>query len=74
MGVDPPRSAIEATGQVATEVVGGLKGQPMMLALIVLNVLGISVAGWFLGKLVDIQHENMVNLLKICFPNKVPQL
>jgi hypothetical protein len=50
MTQEPPRqispSAVQATGQVASDVVSGIKNQPMMLAIVVLNVIGIGIAGW----------------------------
>lgn len=41
-----PQNVLQATGQVAGDVVGGLKNSPMLLAIIVLNVIGIALAGY----------------------------
>ena len=44
-------SFMEITGKTATEVVKGLSGSPMLLALLVLNGVGITAAVWYiLGK------------------------
>lgn len=41
-----PQGAVQATGQVASDVVAGLKGQPMLLGIVVLNIIGIGIAGY----------------------------
>lgn len=41
-----PQNVVQATGQVATDVVGGLKSQPMILALVVLFVVGLMGSGY----------------------------
>lgn len=50
-------SAVQATGQVASDVVAGLKGQPMLLGIVVLNIIGIGIAGWVGLKFLEaVQH------------------
>ncbi len=61
----PPQSAIQATGQVATDVVGGLKNQPALLAIVVLNVVMIVVAAWFLHQLAGAARENRESIIKL---------
>jgi len=65
MPEDRPQSAVQATGQVASEVVSGLKQQPAMLAIVVLNVVVIVAAVWFLRELATSAKENMQRLLTI---------
>src|SRR5215510_14161529 len=49
--------AVETGGQVASEVVGGLKAQPMLLAIVVLNVIGIGIAGYIGLRFLDSIRE-----------------
>jgi hypothetical protein len=60
-----PRSAIEATGQVATGVVTGLVGTPALLAIVVLNVVAICFAAWFLAKLADATTARTAQLMQM---------
>lgn len=62
---------IQAAGQTAAEVVGGLKQQPLLLGIVVLNVIGIGAALWFLDRITTIQHENYTNLIRYCFPSSI---
>jgi uncharacterized protein HemX len=59
----PPQSAVQATGQVASDVVAGLKGQPMLLAIVILNALAIGVAVWFLRGLQEGQSQRTDHML-----------
>src|SRR5262245_3647128 len=52
-----PQNVVQATGQVAETVVHGLSGQPLLLGIIVLNIIGISVAGYIGLKFLDIARE-----------------
>lgn len=65
MSDQQPHTAIEATGRVATDVVSGLKNQPMMLALVVLNVIGIAAAVWFLRELAADSRATKGELLQL---------
>lgn len=67
----PPQTVIQAAGQTAAEVVGGLKQQPLLLGIVVLNIIGIGAALWFLDKITTIQHDNYVNLVRYCFPGSI---
>jgi hypothetical protein len=64
----PPQSVIQATGQIASDVVGGLKSQPVLLGLLVLNAIGIAAACWFLSVLAESQSKRMDQILKACLP------
>lgn len=57
------------TGRVAVGVVEGLKAQPVLLALVVLNIVGIVAAVWFLSELLEQNAERMMILLKNCLPH-----
>lgn len=65
-----PQTAIAATGKVASEVVGGLQSQPMMLGIVVLNVIGIAAALFFLNKLSTESHERFSQLLSYCLSDE----
>lgn len=60
---EPPRIT-----QVASDVVGGLRQQPMLLTLVVLNVVGLGTAAWFLRALIDLSDRRMEMILKSCLP------
>ena len=66
MSEHEPQTAIAATGKVASDVVAGLHQQPMMLAIVVLNVIGIGAALYFLNKLSTESHERFSQLLSYC--------
>jgi len=61
-----PQTAIGATGKVASDIVGGLKGQPMLLGIVVLNVIGIAAALYFLNKIADQADSRYQLLLRYC--------
>jgi hypothetical protein len=61
----PPQSAIQATGQVAGDVVSGLKQQPMLLAIVALNLVAIVAAVWFLRDLNASSREFRNSLIQI---------
>ena len=66
--VSPLKSTVQATGQVAHDIVGGLSGSPILLAIVVLNCLGLGVAVWFLNNLLSASNERYLALIKLCFP------
>jgi len=60
----PPQSAVQAVGQVATDVVGGMKAQPLLLGIVVLNCIGIAAALYFLNLLAQNNSTHMQALMK----------
>lgn len=54
--------------EVAATIVDSLKAMPFLLALMLLNVMGIGAAVWFLGKLADAQGRRMEQIMTACFP------
>lgn len=54
-----PQNTVQAVGQAATDVIGGLRQSPTILAIVVLNIAGIAGAIWFLNKLMDRARTNM---------------
>jgi hypothetical protein len=60
-----PTSTVQVAGQAATDVIGGLKQQPLMLAIVILNLIGIGAAVWFVNNLEERQHARSVELLKM---------
>jgi hypothetical protein len=69
---EPPRqvspNVVQASGQVASDVVIALKAQPALLVIVVLNMIAIGMAAWFLGRLADSQQQHMRDLMRACFP------
>ena len=60
---------MEASGQVASDVVAGLRQQPAILALVVLNLVAIGAGIWFLRGLQDAQTkriEQMMSWIEKC--------
>jgi hypothetical protein len=51
--------------QVAADVVAGLKAQPALLAIIVLNLIVLGLAAWFLKGLVDVGKERQAQMMQI---------
>jgi hypothetical protein len=54
-----PQSTVQAAGQAATDIIGGLKASPALLAIILLNMIGVAAAIWFLNKLIDRARSNI---------------
>jgi hypothetical protein len=73
MDPDPrprPTSTVAAAGQAASDVVAGLQKNPMLLALVVLNIIGIGAGVWVLKGLTDISNRRfaeMMTITKECF-------
>lgn len=63
----PPENIVQAAGQAATDVIGGLRQQPLVLALVVLNCIGIGTGIWFLIKVAEQSHQRWLELVKQCF-------
>jgi hypothetical protein len=61
-------SFMEITGKTGTEVVKGLSGSPMLLALLVLNGVGITAAVWYLEKINSRNAELFARVLNSCLP------
>jgi type IV secretory pathway TrbD component len=64
-----PRNVVEASGKVASDVVSGLVGTPALLSIVVLNVVAMGVACWFLAKLADATQartERMMQMIADC--------
>lgn len=61
----PPQSVVQASGQVAESIIGGFKGQPALLAIIVLNVLMMGGIFWFLHGVNDAVRQNRDQLMQM---------
>lgn len=69
-----PQSTVQAAGQAATDVIGGLKQQPMLLAMVVLNAMAIGVAIWFLRGLQEAntqRFEKMLTMIEKCMSGDI---
>jgi len=54
--------------EVAQSVVGGLKGQPGLLVVVILNIFIILGVGYMLIKTVETRHQQVMLLMDRCFP------
>ena len=54
-----PRSTIELVGQAAGDVTHGLGRQPLMLGVVILNIIGIGCAVYFLSLLINGQQRHL---------------
>lgn len=64
----PPQSTVQAAGRVAEDVVAGLRTQPMLLGLIVLNIIALGVSVWFLDRLSGNASRRLDAILHACLP------
>jgi hypothetical protein len=62
---EPPHTVAETTGKVASDVVSGLVGTPALLAVVVLNVVAMGIAAWFLVKLADATTARTAQLMQM---------
>ena len=67
--IDPqrpiPQTTFQLVGQAATDVTSGVAKAPIMLGVLVLNILGIVAAVYFLNLLIAGQQRHLGNLLEI---------
>jgi len=59
-----PQTTVQAVGRVAEDVVTGFKGQPLLLAIVVLNVIGIVAALYFLNLLAQNNSMHLRQLME----------
>lgn len=64
--VDPPQNAVQAVSRGFDSVVTNLRDNPALLVLVILNVVGIAAALWFLQSLVANSSNNMKMLIALC--------
>jgi hypothetical protein len=57
---------VEHLTKATAEMVAGLKGSPTLLALIMLNMMGIGAGLWFLKVLAEAQQARFDLLMKMC--------
>lgn len=61
-----PQTTLQFAGHAAESVVGGLSGRsPYMLGIVMLNVMGIAAAIYFLNILIQGQQKHLSNLLEV---------
>jgi hypothetical protein len=60
-----PRSTTELVGQTAGDVTQGLGRHPLMLGVVILNIIGIGCAVYFLSLLINGQQGHLKELLEI---------
>jgi len=59
-----PQSTVQVVGRVAEDVVGGFRGQPLLLGIVVLNVVGIVAALYFLNLLAQNNSTHLKQLME----------
>jgi hypothetical protein len=64
----PPQSTVQAAGRVAEDVVSGLKAQPALLGLVILNLIAIGTAVWFLDRIASRAGDRLDHILAACLP------
>lgn len=57
---------VEHLTKAASEMLGGLKGSPTLLALMMLNMMMVGGAIWFLRTLAAAQQARFDLLMKMC--------
>lgn len=74
MSDHPPQSTVQAVGQAAESVISGLKQQPMLLGVILLNCAFLGTLAWFLSALVHrsgMTMDALHALIKSCLERGV---
>lgn len=69
-----PTSSVQAISQTASDVVSGLKQQPALLAVVVLNVVAIAIAMWFLSNLASNakeMRERLFTMIEKCMTGEL---
>jgi hypothetical protein len=52
--------------KVAGQVVNGLQNSPVLLALLVMNAIGIGAGVWFLAQLITLSKTRWEQIMTIC--------
>lgn len=60
-----PRGVVSAVGDTANRIVAGLIGTPTLLVMVLLNVVMIGVAGWYLSRLEDYRHLERLETIRL---------
>ena len=58
--------------QVASDIVGALKTEPLLLMLLVLNLLGVAIVYFFVRSILATQDERFSLIVKYCLEGKMP--
>lgn len=59
-----PQTTVAVVGQTASDLIHGVSRTPMMLAVLLLNVIGIGAAVYFLNLLISGQQQHLRSLLE----------
>jgi hypothetical protein len=68
-----PQSTVQAVSLASRDVIKGLTQNPMMLGLVVLNIIGIGAALWFIHELLQSGQERYMQLMRECFTHFTPR-
>jgi hypothetical protein len=60
-----PQTTVQLVGHATSELIGGVSRTPMMLAVLLLNVIGIGSAVYFLNLLISGQQAHLKALLEV---------
>lgn len=63
---DPPNTVVQAGGQVATGVVDALRTAPVLMVVVLLNILMIAGAAYFLVSVASLLHAEKMALIDRC--------
>ena len=60
-----PQTLTQAGGRVAESLVGGFTGAPALLLLLVIQIFGMAMAGYFLLRQEDYRHLERIEIVAI---------
>lgn len=63
-----PQNVVQATGRVATSLIDGLKSQPSLLMLMILNVFMFGLIAWATDRNTDRRIKRETLILERCLP------
>jgi hypothetical protein len=65
-----PRTIVQATGRVAESIVGSMQTQPLLMALVLVNILFMGFLWWALSVSGDRRHKEMTYVMEKCFAQR----
>lgn len=74
MSEPAPQSVVQATGKVATSIIDGLKAQPAMLVLVLLNIFILGMLGWLAYANAERRQKRETMILERCLPKLQSEL
>ena len=62
----PPQNTVQAVSRGFESVLHNLRDNPALIVVVVLNVIGIGAALWFLQSLIALNRANFDQIIKLC--------